>query len=122
CASWFFSVSLCLCGQLNQTLDFGFGLGIEVSAMKNILLVVLIAFALSLCNLSERLHKGNSNSGSSSSGGGSSRTAEPGKATAEQAAAIAGGKEVKWEKQGMSWTIPPNWTEETNESKMFMMR
>jgi len=22
----------------------------------------------------------------------------------------------------MSWTIPPNWTEETNESKMFVMR
>jgi len=105
-----------------QTIDFPVVLGIEVSAMKNILLVVLIGFALSLCNLSEKLHKGSSNSGSSSSGGGSSRTAEPGKATAEQAAAIAGGKEVKWEKQGMSWTIPSNWTEETNESKMFMMR
>jgi hypothetical protein len=42
--------------------------------MKNILLVVLIAFALSLCNLSERLKKGSSNSGPT--GSGSSRTIE----------------------------------------------
>jgi hypothetical protein len=89
--------------------------------MKNILLVVLIAFALSLCNLSERFKKGSSSSGPTSSGG-TSRSAEPAKATAEQLAALAGGREVKWEKQGMSWTVPPNWTEQTNESKSFVMR
>jgi hypothetical protein len=90
--------------------------------MKNILLVLLIAVALSLCNLSERFHKGGSTSGPTASGGGSSRSVEPGKPTAEQTAALAGGKEVKWDKQGMSWTIPANWTEQTNESKMFVMR
>lgn len=89
--------------------------------MKNILLVLLIAFALSLCNLSERFKKGNSTSGPTASGG-SSRSVEPGKPTAEQTAALAGGQAVKWDKQGMSWTIPPNWTEETNESKIFVMR
>lgn len=89
--------------------------------MKNILLVLLIALALSLCNLSERFKKGSSTSGPTASGG-SSRSVESGKPTAEQAAALAGGQEVKWDKQGMSWTIPPNWTEETNESKMFVMR
>ena len=89
--------------------------------MKNILLVLLIALGLSLCNLSERLKKGSSTSGPTASGG-SSRSVEAAKATAEQAAAVAGGQEVKWDKQGMSWTIPPNWTEETNESKMFVMR
>ncbi len=89
--------------------------------MKNILLVLLIAFALSLCNLSERLKGGSSGSGSKATGG-SSRTVETAKPTAEQTAALAGGQETKWDKQGMSWTIPPNWTEETNESKMFVMR
>lgn len=89
--------------------------------MKNILLVLLIALGLSLCNLSERFKKGSSTSGPTTSGG-SSRSVETAKATAEQAAAVAGGQEVKWDKQGMSWTIPPNWTEETNESKMFVMR
>ena len=89
--------------------------------MKNILLVLLIALGLSLCNLSERFKKGNSSSGPTASGG-SSRSVETAKATAEQAAAVSGGQEVKWDRQGMSWTIPPNWTEETNESKMFSMR
>ena len=89
--------------------------------MKNILLVFLIALALSLCNLSERFKGGKSTSGPSASGG-SSRSAETAKLTAEQTAALAGGQEVKWDKQAMSWTIPPNWTEETNESKMFVMR
>jgi hypothetical protein len=89
--------------------------------MKNILLVLLIALGLSLCNLSERFKKGSSTSGPTASGG-SSRSVETAKATAEQAAALAGGQEVKWDRQAMSWTIPPNWTEETNESKMFSMR
>ena len=90
--------------------------------MKNILLVLLIALALSLCNLSERFKKGSSSSSGPSGSGGSSRSVEPGKPTAEQSAALAGGQAVKWDKQGMSWTIPPNWTEETNESKIFVMR
>ncbi|HJU92768.1 MAG TPA: hypothetical protein VJ656_07545 [Pyrinomonadaceae bacterium] len=88
--------------------------------MKNILLVLLIALGLSLCNLSERF-KRSSSSGQSASGG-SSRSVETANPTAEQTAALAGGQEVKWDKQGMSWTIPPGWTEETNESKMFVMR
>jgi hypothetical protein len=92
--------------------------------MKHIVALVLIAFALSLCNLSERLHKGNSNSGPSGSGSSSSSggSAEPGRATAEQIAALAGGQQIKWERQGMSWTVPAGWTEQENESKSFMWR
>ena len=89
--------------------------------MKNVLLVLLIAAGLSLCNLSERFKGGSSTSGPTASGG-SSGSVEKANPTAEQTAALAGGQEVKWDKQGMSWTIPPNWTEETNESKMFVMR
>ena len=90
--------------------------------MKNILLVLLIALALSLCNLSERFKKGSSSNSGPTGSGGSSRSVETGKPTADQTAALAGGQEVKWDKQGMSWTIPPGWTEATNESKMFVMR
>ena len=94
--------------------------------MKHILLAVAICFSLSLCNLSEKLHKsGSSSSGSSASGGGggsTSASAEHGTPTAAQTAALAGGQEAKWDKQGMSWTVPPKWTEEQNESKSFMWR
>src|SRR5215470_13447430 len=94
--------------------------------MKPLVAVVLIGFALSLCNLSEKFHKGNSNSGSSSTSGSSSSgggaAAEPGRATAEQIAALGGGQPAKWDRQGMSWTVPPGWTEQENESKSFLWR
>ena len=89
--------------------------------MKNVLLVLLIAAGLSLCNLSERFKKGSSTSGPTATGG-TSGSVEKANPTSDQTAALAGGQEKKWDKQGMSWTIPPNWTEETNESKMFVMR
>jgi hypothetical protein len=91
--------------------------------MKNILFIIAIFFSLSLCNLSERLHKRSSSSGSSSSSSSSSdASVERGQPTAQQAAAIAGGKEIKWDRQGMSWTVPANWTELENESKSFVWR
>jgi hypothetical protein len=93
--------------------------------MKQIVAVLLIGFALSLCNLSERFKKGNTNSGpagSTSSSGSSSGSAEPGRATAEQIAALAGGQQIKWERQGMSWTVPAGWTQQENESKSFIWR
>jgi len=92
--------------------------------MKNLLVLLLLGFALSLCNLSERLHKSSSNSGpsSSSGGGSSSKSAEHGQATAEQTAALAGGQQIKWERQGMSFTVPAKWSELENESKSFLWR
>jgi hypothetical protein len=93
--------------------------------MKSILAVVFLGFALSLCNLAGKLHKSSSsNSGPSSSGGGgaTSKSAEHGQATAEQTAALAGGQQVKWDRQGMSFTVPPKWTELENESKSFVWR
>src|SRR5262249_11214761 len=77
--------------------------------------------ALSLCNLTNKLHSGKSSSGSSSSSGsGGGGSAERGEATAAQLAALAGGQQIKWERQGMSWTVPPGWKETTNESKEFV--
>ncbi len=90
--------------------------------MKNILLVLLIGFALSLCNLSGRFKKDASTSGSSSTNSASEGPVEHGQPTAEQTAALAGGREAKWDRQGISWTVPANWTEQENELKSFMWR
>jgi hypothetical protein len=93
--------------------------------MKPIALVLAILFALSLCNLSERLHgrkSGSSSSSNSSSSSSSDGNVEHGQPTAEQTAALAGGQQIKWDRQGMSWTVPPKWTEQENESKSFAWR
>ena len=36
-----------------------------------------------------------------------------------QKAALEGGQEVKWDQQGMSWTVPKGWVNQTVETKMF---
>jgi hypothetical protein len=91
--------------------------------MKIIPLVLLIAFAISLCNLSSKLKTGkpastgSDTSSSSDNGGIAAERAQP---TAAQMAALAGGREVKWEQQGMSWTVPAKWTESSKESKSLL--
>jgi hypothetical protein len=90
--------------------------------MKNILVLVLLGFALSLCNLAGKFKNSNSTSGPSASGGGSARSAEHGQATAAQTAALSGGKEAKWDRQGMTFTVPSTWNQLENESKSFSWR
>lgn len=92
--------------------------------MKQIALVLFIGFALSLCNLSERLHKGGSGSGTPGSSSVSENESRPERAqpSAAQTAALAGGKEAKWDRQGMSFTVPANWTESQQESKNLSWR
>ena len=90
--------------------------------MIYILVLLLLGFALSLCNLAGKFKSSNSASGPSASGGGSARSAEHGTATAAQTAALAGGQQIKWDRQGMSFTVPATWTELENESKSFSWR
>jgi len=94
--------------------------------MKPIVFVLAICFALSLCNLSEKLHgrksSSSSSSGSSSSSSSDSGGVEHGQPTAAQTGALAGGQQAKWDRQGMSWTLPPKWTQVENESKSFVWR
>jgi hypothetical protein len=95
--------------------------------MKPITLIVAIFFSLSLCNLSERLHgsksgSAGSGSGSSSNSGSSGGNVEHGEPTAAQTAALAGGQPAKWDRQGMSWTVPAKWTQTENEAKSFTWR
>lgn len=93
--------------------------------MKQLPLLITLAISLSLCNLSEKLKKaGNSNSPSSgpSATRGGGAAAELPSPTSAQQAAIANGKTANWDQQGMSWTVPANWKENTNESKSLLWR
>jgi len=92
--------------------------------MKQIPALLLLGFALTFCNLGNKL-KPSSNSNvpgetsSTSSDGGAVERPSP---TSAQTEALAGGQEVKWDQQGMSWTVPPKWKESSNESKMLVWR
>ena len=90
--------------------------------MKQIPTILLLGFALSLCNLGNKL-KTSSNSGgtgSEKSSSSSSGTAEKGTPTDAQTQALAGGAEAKWGRQGMSWTVPPKWKEDSNDANQFV--
>ena len=91
--------------------------------MKQLVLVLFVGLALSLCNLSERLH-GKSSGTNSSSGSVSDNAAKPERAqpTAAQTAALSGGSEAKWDRQGMSFTVPSGWTETQVDSKNLTWR
>ena len=92
--------------------------------MKHIPVLLVLGLALSLCNLTNRF-KNSGKSGetgkpsSASETGGEAEHATP---TAAQMQALEGGQTAKWDQQGMSWTVPPKWTEATNESKMLVWR
>jgi hypothetical protein len=95
--------------------------------MKHIPLLIVLACALSLCNLSGKLKKtfdANSNAGSgpasTSNGTTGGATVDHPQPTAAQTAALEGGQSVSWEKQGISWTLPPKWSKVTDESKSFV--
>ncbi len=96
--------------------------------MKQIPVLIVLALALSLCNLAQKLtgsknDNGNSNSNSSSSGTGPGQSglppAEQPEPTSAQTAALSGGQQISWDKQGMTWMLPPNWTKLSEESKSF---
>ncbi len=94
--------------------------------MKQIPLLLLLGFALTLCNLTSKLKSavnsnepGKSTSSSNDTGGAAIEHPAP---TAAQTAALAGGQNIKWEKQGMSWIVPPKWTQATDDEKMIVWR
>jgi hypothetical protein len=92
--------------------------------MKTIPILLVLGVALSLCNLTNKLKTStNPNEPSkSASSNGSSGEVEQGTPTAAQTEALAGGQNVQWDQQGMSWTVPPKWKEATSESKMLVWR
>ena len=93
--------------------------------MKLIPVVLVLGFALSLCNLTNKLKTSTNSNGpgkTASSSSESSGEAEHATPTAAQTEALAGGQTVQWDQQGMSWTVPPKWTQASNESKMLVWR
>src|SRR5260370_15857171 len=82
--------------------------------MKKVSLIVAMVFVVAACNLSEKFKKASSsNSNSSSSSSNPSKigndSVEQPNPTAAQTAAIANGQTVKWDQQGITWTLPANW-------------
>src|SRR5713101_1490820 len=92
--------------------------------MKRVPLVIAIVLVVAACNLSERFKKttsSNSNSSSSSSGSKmiDGEPVERPSPTAAQVAALANGQTVKWDQQGITWTLPANWRNETVRNETF---
>lgn len=88
--------------------------------MKQLTLIAMLVLVVAACNLSDRFRKAdtsssNTSSSNSKSGDGPAEKPNP---TAAQTAALANGQEVKWDQQGITWTLPPNWNkvEVRNES------
>src|SRR5262245_42134296 len=93
--------------------------------MKQLPVILLLGFAVSLCNLTNKLKSGSNTNAPGSKSAGSSASNGPVEhpaTTAGQASALAGGQEVKWNPQGMTFTVPPKWTESENESKTLVWR
>src|ERR1044071_4268170 len=98
--------------------------------MKHLPWILVLVLAVMACNLSSKL-RGNSNSESSSSSS-SSSSGNPSKIgddpvekpnpTAAQQAAIANGQEAKWDQQGITWTVPPEWEkQEDRHQRVFLI-
>lgn len=96
--------------------------------MKSIIALGFFCFALSFCNLAERFTgKSGTNTNSTQTNSSDSNTASTGMGTAEkysltpeQANILKDAKEIKWDEQGMSWTLPPGWKKTTSSPTTFM--
>jgi hypothetical protein len=90
--------------------------------MKHISLIVALVFMVAACNLSEKFKRASSSNSSSSSSNptkiGNDPVEQP-NPTAAQTAAIANGQTVKWDQQGITWTLPANWKNETVRNETF---
>jgi hypothetical protein len=95
--------------------------------MRQISLIIFLGLAFSLCNLTNKLKPGGGNvntptTAPSSSSADHGDPVERPNPTAAQITALAGGQEVKWDQQGITFTVPPKWKEATNETKMLVWR
>ncbi len=90
--------------------------------MKHIPGIVLLVCVIAACNLTSKLKQRSSSdspsssSDTSASGGEQIEKATP---TAAQRAAVANGQLVKWDQQGITWTMPGNWTKQDVRTETF---
>jgi len=88
--------------------------------MKNVLAIMALVLVVAACNLTNKL-KTNSNSSSSSGNPtkiGDDPVEKPAP-TSAQMAAIANGQDVKWDQQGISWTLPAGWKKQSSTTNTF---
>ena len=79
--------------------------------MKQVPLIVALMLVVAACNLTDKFKKtgtANSNSSGNPSKIGDDPVEKP-QPTAAQTAALANGQEVKWDQQGITWTLPAGW-------------
>jgi hypothetical protein len=83
--------------------------------MKSVPLIVALVLIVAACNLTNKFRTSNNSNSSSSPSSSSDKSVTGGEPvekpnpTAAQSAAIANGQEVKWDQQGITWTVPANW-------------
>lgn len=95
--------------------------------MKLILAFGLLSFALAFCGITERLQnltQSNSNTATTSNsavqgGGDKNITFEKPEPSGAQQALINGGKEIKWDEQGMTWRVPQGWRQLSKDRNSF---
>ncbi len=85
-------------------------------------MLLLLGFALSLCNLTNKLKPSTNSNGSGTSSSSDGTRAEKAQPTAAQTAALAGGQPISWDQQGMSWNVPPKWTKVSDEKNSLLVR
>jgi hypothetical protein len=90
--------------------------------MKQIPVLLVLGFALSFCNLSNKLKTSTNSSEPGKTASSDSGNVERANPSAAQTEALAGGQTIKWDQQGMSWTAPAKWTEADKDSKMLVWR
>ena len=92
--------------------------------MKHVPLIVALVLVVAACNLTDKFKKtGSSNSNSSSTSGNPTKIGddpvEQPNPTAAQTAALANGQSVKWDQQGITWTLPANWKKQEVRNESF---
>ncbi len=94
--------------------------------MKQLIAIAVLVFVVAACNLSDKFKRAetsssnsNSNSSSSSSTTSGGESVEKPNPTAAQTAALAGGQEVKWDEQGITWTVPAGWKKTNSDKNIF---
>jgi hypothetical protein len=102
------------------TINFTFAIKSQDGyTMKNALALITLVMVVAACNLSSKLKTNNNSSSSSSSSSGGNPTrigddpVEKPAPTSAQLAAIANGQDVKWDQQGISWTLPAGWKQQS---------
>jgi hypothetical protein len=98
--------------------------------MKKIPLMIALALMLTACGMLGKKdgasNTSNASTSSTSSGSNPSTASDTGgekvehpEPTAAQTAALAGGQSVKWDQQGITWTLPANWKKMSAETEQF---